>query len=354
MNRIDSVIERVDGKPFIITSLLNIRYLTGYRGDYAILLITKDKVTLITDSRYEESSKREVRGAEILIIKDGLLEELVSILSTLKTKEVCFEKESIKYAHYEKIRTSLNEKRLVPISDIVEELRMRKDEEEIKSIKRACAIGDIVIQEVLNKVTARSTEKDITAEIEYLIKKRGGDKQSFDAIVASGDNSALPHAQPTDRKITGQDILLVDMGAYFNGYASDMTRTFLLKEGKKEKKLYQIVYEAQKRAIEAIKPDISLKDVDGIARGYIRDNKYDGFFGHGLGHGVGLCVHELPRVSSKSTHKAEEGMVFSIEPGIYIPGFGGVRIEDLVLVTKTGCEVLTKTPKSLAEAFMNM
>ncbi|MEA3432077.1 MAG: M24 family metallopeptidase, partial [candidate division WOR-3 bacterium] len=236
----------------------------------------------------------------------------------------------------------------------IEELRMKKDEREIKLIKKACEIGNRVLQEVLKKISFRSTEKDISAEIEFLIKRYGGDKQSFDTIVAAGDNSALPHAIPTGRKIGGENMLLIDMGVFCNDYASDMTRTFLLKEDKKAKEIYAVVSEAQKRAIEALKPGVELKKIDRIARDYISDNHYGKNFGHSLGHGVGLSVHELPRVSYKSTYKAEEGMVFSIEPGVYIPGYGGVRIEDLILVTKTGYKVITKSPSASAEVITGL
>ncbi|MCK4256284.1 aminopeptidase P family protein [candidate division WOR-3 bacterium] len=347
MNRIDIIRDRIDVQTLIVTNLINIRYLTGYRGDYAILLITKQEAKLLTDFRYEESSKREVRDAEVVIVKDGLYKELISMLSSLKEKRIGFEKENIKYVHYEKLKSSLPNKTLTPISNIIEELRMKKDKKEIKLIKKACAIGDKVLQESIKRVTPYSKEKDIAAEIEYLIKIYGGEKQAFDVIVASGDNSALPHAIPTNRNIVGQNILLIDMGVYYNGYASDMTRTFLIKEGEEEKKIYRIVYEAQKRAIESIKPGVELKKIDTIARDYIKENQYGEYFGHAVGHGVGLNVHELPGVSSKTNYVAEEGMIFSVEPGIYVPDFGGVRIEDLILVTKNGYEIITKSPSSL-------
>lgn len=354
MDRINRVRERVNGRPILVTNLTNIRYLTGYTGDYAVLLITQDKSTLITDFRYDESSKKEVKGAEIKITKDGLFEELIPLLSNLKHKEIAFESESIKYSTYKKLESSLSSKALIPTTNIVEELRMRKDGEEIKLIKRACEIGDRVMCEIIKRVSPNSTERDIAAEIDYLIKKTGGDKEAFDTIVAFGDNSALPHARPTTRKFSGQNILLIDMGSYYNGYASDMTRTYIIKRGKKVEEMYTIVLEAQKKAINAIKPGVELKEIDRIARDYIRENHYGQSFGHSLGHGVGMVVHELPRVASKSDHTAEEGMIFSIEPGIYVPRFGGVRIEDLVLVTKTRHDILTKTPKSLLDSLLTI
>ncbi|MDO9575788.1 MAG: Xaa-Pro peptidase family protein [bacterium] len=352
--RIDKLREKMEVQALIVTDQTNIRYLTGYRGDNGVLLVTEEEVTLITDSRYEESSKQEVKGAEIVITNDGIFEKLMMLSQFKKIKKVGFERENIKYSTHEKLKQSLKDKELIPVSNLVEELRTKKDEGEIKLIKKACGIGNMVLQEVLKKISLRSTEKDISAEIEFLIKRYGGDKQSFDTIVAAGDNSALPHAIPTDRKIDNENILLIDMGVFCNDYASDMTRTFLLRKGEKEKEIYRIVSEAQKRAIEALKAGIELKEIDRIARDYISDNHYGKNFGHSLGHGVGLSVHELPRVSNKSTYKAEEGMVFSIEPGVYIPGYGGVRIEDLILITQTGYEVITKSPGASAEVITEL
>ncbi|PIP12258.1 MAG: Xaa-Pro dipeptidase [bacterium (Candidatus Stahlbacteria) CG23_combo_of_CG06-09_8_20_14_all_40_9] len=352
--RIDKLREKMGVESLVVTDQTNIRYLTGYRGDNGVLLITEEEATLITDSRYEESSNREVKGAEIVITNDDIFEKLVTLSQFKKIKKTGFERENIRYSTYEKLKQSLKDKELIPVSNLVEELRMKKDEGEIKLIKKACGIGNRVLQEVLKKISLRSTEKDISAEIEFLIKRYGGDKQSFDTIVAAGDNSALPHAIPTGRKIAGENMLLIDMGVFCNDYASDMTRTFLLKEDKKARKMYAVVSEAQKRAIEALKPGVELKEIDRIARDYISDNHYGKNFGHSLGHGVGLSVHELPKVSNKSTYKAEEGMVFSIEPGVYIPGYGGIRIEDLILVTKTGYEVITKSPSASAEVITGL
>ncbi len=346
MDRIDRVRERMKVQALVVTDQTNIRYLTGYRGDNGVLLLTEKTAVLITDPRYEQSSRAEVGDAEIVITNNGVIEKLTTLPYLKKIKKVGFEREGIGYSDYEKLKGALDDKEFVPISNLVGELRMRKDEDEIKCIKRACEIGDAVLREVSKEISPHSTEKDIAAEIEFLMKRHGGDKQSFDTIVAAGDNSALPHAIPTDRKVDGENILLVDMGVLYEGYASDMTRTFLLRKGGREREIYGIVSEAQRRAIEAIKPGVELKDIDEIARKYIGDEHYGENFGHALGHGVGLSVHELPRISNKCTYRAEEGMVFTLEPGIYIPGFGGVRIEDLILVTKTGYEVITKSPKA--------
>jgi Xaa-Pro aminopeptidase len=339
MDRIKKLRERMEVQALIVTDQANIKYLTGYRGDNAVLLVTEEQATLITDPRYKESSRREVKRAEIVITDDGILEKLPTLSHLKNIKKVGFERENIIYSNYEKLKRSLGDKELVPVSNL---------------IKKACEIADRVLQEVLKELSSHTTEKDIAAEIEFLMKRYGGDRESFDTIVAAGDNSALPHAIPTDRKIDGENILLIDMGVFYNGYASDMTRTFLLRNGEKEKEIYRIVSEAQERAIEAIKPGAELKKIDEIARDYISDNHYGKNFGHSLGHGVGLSVHELPRVSNKCTYKAEEGMIFSVEPGVYIPGFGGVRIEDLILVTKTGYEVITKSPKSSQEVIKRL
>lgn len=338
-NRIDRLRKKMEISSLVVTNQTNIRYLVGYKGDNAILFITEKEAVLITDFRYKESSRKEVEGAEIIISKNDIHEELIGSPSFKDQQEIGFEKESILYTIYEKLKKT--EKKLVPTSNLIAELRMIKDAKEVENIKMACKITNRVLREVFANLSPSSSEKELSAEIDFLIKKQGGERQAFDTIVATGDNAALPHAIPTDRKIEGENILLFDMGSYYNGYASDMTRTFLLKEGEKENEISKIVSDAQKMAIEAVQPGVDLKEIDRIARDYIRKKGYSECFGHSLGHGVGLSVHELPRIFDKSTYKAAPGMIFSIEPGIYLPGLFGVRIEDLVLVTKDGHNVLT-------------
>ncbi len=345
VDRIKKLRQKMGVGSLIVTNQTNIRYLSGYRGDNGVLFLTEKEAVLITDFRYKESSKREVKNVEILITDKDIYEELVELPLFKKQKEIGFEKESIPYGIYERIKEKSQKKKLIPRVNLIEEMRMVKDADEVENIKKACGIGDRVLKEVLSKISPSMSEGDISAEIEFLMKRYGGEKASFDTIVAVGDNSALPHAVPTNRKIDNEGILLIDMGVFYNGYSSDMTRTILLKKEDRQREIYGIVYESQKRAIELIKPGIELKEIDRIARDYIKDCGYGDCFGHSLGHGVGLSVHELPRLSDKSIYRALEGMVFSVEPGIYLPGLFGVRIEDLILVTRDGYEVITSSPK---------
>jgi Xaa-Pro aminopeptidase len=333
---------------FIITNQINIRWLTHYTGDNGLLFITKDNAFIFTDFRYKESSEREVKNAEIIIIKEGLVEDLKSSNIMKNLKKIGFESEAVTYRKFEKLRSLFNDKELIPLRDEVENLRMLKDEKEIRFIREAQRITDEVFRDIKKSLHKDMTEKDVRANIEFLMHRKGAEKPSFETICASGKNSSLPHARPTNKKIKG--FFTIDMGVFFNGYASDMTRTLIIGEPtEKQREIYNTVLEAQNKAISAIKPGIKLKDLDKIARDVIKSAGYAKYFGHALGHGVGLEIHEKPKVSEKSTEVATPGMVFTIEPGVYIPDFGGVRIEDLIVVKENGKEDITHSPKSLQE-----
>lgn len=343
MNRIGSLrkkIQKIDG--LLITNPYNVRYLTGFR-EGATLLITHKKVFFLTSFLYKEEAEKEIKEAEIIITKKDIFETLAKI--TKDIKRLGFEP-TIKYFSYERMKKILKDKELIPCKEFVEKLRITKDENEIKDIKTAVNIGDKSFNEIKKYIRPGLKEKEIQVELDYILGKNESEKIPFPTIIASGPNSSLPHAKPGERRLKDGDLLILDFGAVYNGYCSDMTRTlFIGKPKSKAREIYKIVAEAQKKAIDSVKPGMKAKDVDKTARDIIKDKGYGKYFGHSLGHGVGLEVHEAPGVTAKMEKTIKPGMVFTIEPGIYIPDFGGVRIEDMVVVREDGCEVITRSEK---------
>ncbi|NLP35924.1 MAG: aminopeptidase P family protein, partial [Clostridiales bacterium] len=261
-----------------------------------------------------------------------------------------FEASDMLYATYHKLKKNLLVEELVPVGDDITRLRRIKTPQELEYIKEAAAIGDKVFSEMLNFIKPGMTELEIAARIEYLLKVYGGQKSSFPAIVASGINSSMPHAIPSQKKIENGDFLTMDFGCVYEGYCSDMTRTIVIgKASDKQKEVYNTVLKAQLAVLDFIKAGYTGKEVDKVARDIIYGAGYEGCFGHGLGHSVGLFIHESPRLSPAEDEVILAGMTETIEPGIYIKGFGGVRIEDLVVVTDTGCENFTHSEKNLIE-----
>jgi len=337
-------IEKEGLSSFLITDLINIRYLTGFTGSSAYLLLSNGKSIFFTDFRYQEAAKKEVKVDEIKIIKKNFFTEPPRELKELK--RLAFEEHSLTYKSYSLLREKLPKVRLIPMRDIVSELRMKKDPEEINLIKEASAITDYVFATILKEIKPGMSEKEVALRIDFLIKERGD--VAFPTIVASGENSSLPHAQPTPKKIKEGEAIILDLGATFQGYASDMTRTiFLGKVPQRLKEIYLIVKKAQEKAISQMRAGQKTKVIDAIARNYIKEKGYGKYFGHGLGHGVGLAVHEKPTISPLTNEKLLPNFIVTVEPGIYLPGLGGVRIEDLVRISEDGVEILSKSEKEL-------
>jgi Xaa-Pro aminopeptidase len=239
---------------------------------------------------------------------------------------------------------------LVPTEDLVESLSVKKDKGEIEKIREAVRITDQVFFEILDFIKPKVREQDVAAEIEYRFKRRGSTNPFYETIVASGKRSALPHGVASGKRIHKGDLVTLDMGATYDGYTADLTRTVVMgKANKRQKKVYNIVLKAQKQALSKIKPKMRACDLDKVSRGIIKRAGYGKYFGHGLGHGIGLVIHDNPAINPRNQQLLERGMVITIEPGIYIPNWGGIRIEDDVLVTKRGCEILTQADKSLIE-----
>lgn len=334
----------------LLLSLENIRYFSGFTGSDAVFLLTQKEAFFLTDSRYWTQAEDEVRDAQIVRYQkktDGL----VSLLLDLKSKRVGFESSSLPFSLYQTLLEKLEGRiEFVPLEKELRNLRAFKDETELSLIRSAIGIASEAFLHVLKLIKEGAEERVLSLEMEFFMKRRGAEATGFDIIVASGARSALPHGRASDKRIEKGDFILIDFGSRFKGYHSDQTRTlFCHSSTSEQRKIYDIVKEAHDRAIAKIRPGIPISEVDRVAREFIRTQGYGEYFGHGTGHGIGLAVHEDPVVNGENQDPLQEGMVFTIEPGIYLPGWGGVRIEDMVRVTADGAEVLTYLSTELQE-----
>ena len=348
MNKgIFALLSEVDG--ILITSPYNMRYLSGFSGGEGAVWISKEKKLLLTDSRYIESAQNEAKDFTVKEAGNAIL-KICEEIKTEGCKTVLVEDKYLTASLYLKLTDELKDITIIPGSDKLDILRSVKTEEELKIIEEAETICCRSFEKILDFIKPGISEKNIAAELEYYMRKMGGEKTAFDTIAISGAHTSLPHGTPTDKKIEKGDFITLDFGCIKNGYCSDMTRTVVVgKASDEQKKIYNTVLEAQKVGLDAIRAGVFAKDADYKAREVIENEGYGKFFRHSLGHGVGLLVHEYPNLSPKSEVKLEENMVVSCEPGIYIPGFGGVRIEDLVAVRKNGVKNFTSSPKNLIE-----
>lgn len=335
----------------LISNVNNLRYISGYAGDTGYLYISENRHAVITDFRYTYQAEAEAEGYEVITIGSGGYEEAIGdLIKSDNIKRLGFESEDMLFSTYESFKNALNMATLVPIKDEITRLRRIKTPKELEYIKQAESIGDKVFSEILDFIKPGMTELEVAARIEYLLKVYGAQRCSFPAIVASGINSSMPHAVPSAKKIEKGDFVTMDFGCVYEGYCSDMTRTIVIgKASDKQKEIYNIVLEAQLAALNYLKAGLKGKEVDKVARDIIYKAGYEGCFGHGLGHSVGLFIHENPRLSQAEEDIIEAGMIETVEPGIYVRGFGGVRIEDLVEVTENGIVNYTHSDKSLIE-----
>ncbi|MEG0068726.1 aminopeptidase P family protein [Cetobacterium sp.] len=335
----------------LITNMLNIRYFTGFTGTTGTALAIGNKRYFITDFRYVSQGKSEVErnGFELICENISTLKKVGELLKENKVKKLGIENQSVTLDQFDLFKKNFENIEYLNLNDLFIREREIKNESEIKIIEESIKIAEKALELTIPKIKIGIKEREIAAELEYQMRKLGASKPSFDIIVASNERSALPHGVASEKFIE-EGFLTIDYGCFYNGYASDITRTFYVGETPKEKHLeiYEIVKTANEMAIKAIKPGISTSELDAIARDYITKKGYGEYFGHGLGHGIGLQIHEYPGVSFKAENKIlKEGMVITIEPGIYIPNFGGVRIEDDVLVTKNSYKVLTNLNKKM-------
>ncbi len=338
--------ERLSGEPFdafLITEMVNIRYLTGFSGTSATLLAAGDDVWFLTDSRYITQAHDQVMGVNVREYKERL-EAVAGLLKERGVKSLGFESRQTSFSTVEDMREKFKGVSLAPTKKIVESQRLIKDEPEIEAMRSLIGMLVKVYPEAINLIRPGAVERDVAVELEYRLKKLGADGAAFDFIVASGERSALPHGVASGKVIDDGDMVILDWGAKGWGYHSDNTRVFGVgKVSAQLKDIYKVVLEANQAAIDSVKPGVALKDVDGAARKVIKDAGYGDYFGHGTGHGVGLFIHEDPKVSWTSESVAKAGMVFTVEPGVYLPGEGGARVEDMVHVTDESCEVLSQS-----------
>ncbi len=334
--------QNLDG--LIVSLAANISYLTKYPSRDSYLLVSKKGNVYFTDSRYVEEAKLALKGKAALKKINGSVFKLIAdACLALRLGRIAFEERNLAFAEYKKIKESLGRKALlVPTHSLIEELRQIKEPEELEKLRNAIAITAKAFKFIENVIAPGKQEIEVAGEVERFIRYKGASGVSFDIIVASGPNSSFPHHISSQRKLKSNEPVLVDMGVEYLGYKSDLTRVFFLgRINVLAQKIYDIVLEAQDRAIKKIKPAEIVAEIDKAGRGYINQEGFGEFFGHNLGHGVGLEVHESPYLSGKERNTLEPGMVFTVEPAIYLPNKFGIRIEDMVLVTKGGCEVLS-------------
>jgi Xaa-Pro aminopeptidase len=337
----------------LVTEERNVTYLTGFTGDSSFLVVTRKSEVLLTDGRYTQQLDEECPGLDLAVRGPGIKQSdfTANSLAKLAPPTLGIESEAMSVATFEQLRGKLKATKLALTENLVESLREIKDKGEIDEIREAIRIAERAFAVIRNTLRPERSEKDVADELEHQIRLFGGVCGAFPSIVGVGPRAALPHGRPVkDSKIGDYDFVLIDWGARGRQYHSDLTR--VLTTGKlspKLQKVYGVVLAAQRAAIEAIRPGAIMHQVDARARGVIAKAGFGDCFGHSLGHGIGLAVHEQPRLAPDQHRPLAAGMVVTVEPGIYLPGWGGVRIEDDVLVTKDGCEVLTSVPKELEE-----
>jgi Xaa-Pro aminopeptidase len=351
IRKLQNILKKENLDLLLVTSLPNVRYLSGYTGTNGLVLVSPHGSLFLTDFRYKEQAREQVKNLKVMVVERELILSLPALnLFKPKRLKLGFESNHLNCGTHRKLKNLLPYCLLVPTENLIESLSVKKNQNEIDKIKKAASITDRVFYEILDLVKPQTKEQDLAAEIEYRFKKHGSSAPFFETIVASGKRSALPHGVASSKKVEKGDLVTLDMGAVYDGYTADMTRTVVVgKANKLQKKVYNIVLKAQKEAISKVKPKIKACDLDKVARDIIKWTGYGKYFGHGLGHGIGGIIHAGPAINPRNQQFLEAGMVITIEPGIYIPNWGGVRIEDDVLITKKGCEILTKADKNLIE-----
>jgi len=347
IERVRSLLSEFDVEGVLFFEGAQVRYLTGFGGNDGTLCVDRERVVLLVDGRYITQAKDEAIGCDIVEFRDRT-EGIAGIVSDLHLKRVGVESPAITLASYLALQERVGDVSLKPLSGKIERIRMIKDTGEAALLRKAAITAAHALEGTLGHIKPGMTEREVAAILEMKIKQAGGEGPSFETIVASGSNSALPHATPGPRRIQEGDFLTIDCGAVCGGYHSDETCTFAVgRVTEKQAAVYAIVKDAHDKAIDAVRMGVPCRDIDAIARAHIDDAGYGGYFSHGTGHGVGLAVHEPPRLFEGAEDRLQEGMVITVEPGVYIPGLWGVRIEDTVMVERDGCEILTEMSKDL-------
>lgn len=347
LENLRKLLETEEIEALLITNEFNRRYMTGFTGTAGLAIVSKTDAVFITDFRYTEQADKEIKDFRIVQHMKTIIEEVASQVKSMGIKTIGFEKDDLSYGLYE-LYTKQMEATMKPVSGLVEKLRMVKTEDELAVLKKAAKIADEAFTHITNYIKPGISELDVSNELEMFMRKQGATSSSFSIIVASGLRSALPHGVASSKIIEDGDFVTLDYGALYNGYISDITRTVAVGEpSAKLKEIYAVTLEAQELALKGIKPGMTGIEADAIARDYITSKGYGKEFGHSTGHGIGLEVHEAPGLSFRSDTILKPNMTVTVEPGIYLPGIGGVRIEDDIVITQTGNERLTMAPKEL-------
>lgn len=352
MERLMACLKEQGTDAVLVADGCNMRYLSGFSGATGYLYVSEKHQVILTDSRYTTQAKGESCGFEVTEVSGvaGYTEAIGKLMTEDGIGSLGFEDQVMIYADVAGLQKELPPVQWKALGSSLNDLRMIKTEEELAYIERAQHIGDEAFSHILTVLRPGMTELEVAAELEGYMKRHGATGLSFDTIVASGIHSAMPHATPSEKKLENGDFLTMDFGCLYKGYCSDMTRTVVIgKASEQQRELYQVVLSAQEAALAVIREGLTGEEVDKAARDIIRNAGYGDYFGHGLGHSVGLFIHEEPRLSPSGHTVLKRGMTETVEPGIYLPGVGGVRIEDLVAVTENGCRNFTNSPKNLIE-----
>lgn len=333
---------------YLITDAVHGLYLSGFTGTNCWLLITADAQNyFITDFRYREQARAEVNGFEVVIQEQSVFQTLGQLIKQDGIKKIGVDQDELTLAVYARLNEEIAGIVFVPLPNPAKKIRKVKSAEELQLIKRAVEIADKAYLHLLDYLRPGITEKEVAFELEFFMRRLGGTRNAFETIVASGERAALPHGVATNKVLHAGEMVVLDFGTVYQGYYSDMTRTLFLGEpDARAQEIYQVVLEAQERALKHIQPGMRANEADLLARQIISDAGYGDYFGHGLGHGVGLEIHEAPSLSPRDETILEPGMIVTVEPGIYLPGWGGIRIEDMVFVSPGGCDILTRSPKN--------
>lgn len=349
LNQLRVVLEKNKLDAILIASPINRRYISGFTGSAGAVIISENDAVFITDFRYTEQAEAQAKDFKILEHKQGMDIEITKVLQELKVSRLGFEKDYTTYAQYESYKKAFAVE-LVATSGLIEELRIIKTSDELDIMKKAAKIADDAFMHIQSFIKPGVKEIDVSNELEFFMRKQGAVSSSFDTIVASGLRSAMPHGVASEKEIQTGELVTLDFGALYNGYCSDITRTVAVGEISDElRQIYDIVLEANMRGVNGITPGMTGREADALTRDYITEKGYGDNFGHSTGHGLGMEVHEAPGLSHKVDRKLEPGMVVTVEPGIYVPGVGGCRIEDDIVITDTGNERLTFSSKEFIQ-----
>lgn len=346
LRRLRSHMQEIGLEALFITNPYNRRYMTGFTGSAGFVLVTHDKAMLYTDFRYRTQAPQQAKYYEVVEHGAFITDTLKQTLQELGIHRLGMEQNDVSFGAYQAYAKALEGIQLIPTNNLVEAIRMQKDEAEIQLLQEAADLADLTFKHILGFLKPGISELDVALEMEFFMRKNGATSSSFDTIIASGERSALPHGVASPRKLAMNEFVKLDFGAYYKGYCSDMTRTVVLgKPSEQHKRIYEIVLEAQLHALENIRPGMTGVEADALARDVIKKYGYGDQFGHGTGHGLGMEIHENPRLNQQDRTILKPGMVVTVEPGIYLPNFGGVRIEDDIVITETGIKILTQSSK---------